>query len=348
MAEPRAFVSIIVPCRNERRHIAGLVESLVANDYPADRREMLIVDGMSDDGTREVLDQLAGRHEELRVVDNPDRTTPAALNRGIEAARGEIIVRADAHALYPPEYVRRLVEALEATGAGNVGGRKRFVPGGPGAVAAAIALALGHPFGSGGARYRQPTSAVIPVDTVPFGCFPRRVFDRVGLFDAELIRNQDDEFNARLLRAGEQVLLVPGVQVDFFARTSLRQLWRMHYQYGLFKPLVVRKLGGLPTLRQLGPAGFLLALLMAAVGAILTPAVGRPLLAVLAGAYLLASLLVAGSTAVRSGRASAWLMPLAFGAMHFGYACGYLAGLAPALLRPAGRRTRLRDMPLTR
>lgn len=347
MAESRAFVSVIVPCRNERRFIAALVESLAANDYPSDRREILVIDGMSDDGTRDVLRELHGRHPELRVLDNPERITPAALNRGIEAARGDIIIRADAHAAYPPSYVRLLVEALEATGAGNVGGMKRFVAGGPGPMAEAIALALGHPFGSGGARYRRPTSEIIAVDTVPFGCFPRRVFERVGLFDPELVRNQDDEFNARLLRAGERVLLVPGVQVDFFARTSLRLLWRMHSQYGLFKPLVVRKLGGLPTLRQLAPAGFLLALVAAAAAAILAPPVGRPLLLALAGVYLAASVVVSFSTALRTRRLAACLMPLAFAAMHFGYASGYLAGLPSAFLR-AGVTARLRDLPLTR
>jgi glycosyltransferase involved in cell wall biosynthesis len=347
MPDAVPFVSVVVPCRNERRFIGALVESLAANDYPADRREILVVDGMSDDGTREVLAELAPRHPELRVLDNPDRITPIALNRGIEASRGEIILRADAHAAYPPTYVRRLVEALEGTGAGNVGGMKRFVPGGPGRLAEAIALALGHPFGSGGARYRQPTAALLPVDTVPFGCFPRRVFERVGLFDPELVRNQDDEFNARLLQAGERVLLVPGVQVDFFARTSLRQLWRMHYQYGLFKPLVVRKLGGLPTLRQLGPAGFLLALAAAAVVALTAPASGIPLLLALAGVYVLAGLLVSAVTAARTRRPAAGLMPLAFAAMHFGYACGYLVGL-PSALRRGGGPARLRDLPLTR
>jgi GT2 family glycosyltransferase len=341
------MVSIVVPCRNERRFIADLVSDLLANDYPADRRELLVVDGMSDDGTREVLAHLTGQHSALRVIDNPERITPAALNRGIEAARGEIILRADAHASYPRTYVRRLVEALQATGAGNVGGMKRFVAGGPGPLAQAIALALGHPFGTGGARYRRSTEEIVPVDTVPFGCFPRTVFDRVGLFDPDLVRNQDDEFNARLLRAGERVLLVPGVQVDFYARPSLPQLARMHYQYGLFKPLVVRKLGQVPTARQLVPAAFLVCLALAAMAAVLVPAFGVPLLLGLLALYLVASLLVSVAAALRMRRAAALLMPLAFAAMHFGYAWGYLRGL-PAVWARQRAAPRLRDMPLTR
>lgn len=340
------FVSIVVPCRNERRFITTLVESLVANDYPAHRREILVVDGLSDDGTREVLRELTGRLPGVRVLDNAERVTPAALNRGIEAARGEVIVRADAHASYPPHYVRRLVEALEATGAGNVGGMKRFVPGAPGPLAEAIALALGHPFGSGGARYRRATDTIVAVDTVPFGCFPRRVFERVGLFDPELVRNQDDEFNARLIRAGERVLLVPGVEVEFFARSSLRTLWRMHYQYGLFKPLVVRKLGAVPTTRQLVPAAFLVVLGLAAGAVVVAPRIGVPLLLALLGVYALASLAVTLATARRTRRSAAALMPLAFAAMHFGYAWGYLRGL-PAVWSGAGA-DRLRDVPLTR
>jgi glycosyltransferase involved in cell wall biosynthesis len=347
MADVRPLVSVVVPCRNERRYIADLVASLAANDYPADRREILVIDGMSDDGTRDILRALTARYPELRVLDNPERITPTALNRGIEAACGDVILRADAHASYPADYIRRLVDVLQATGAGNVGGMKRFVPGCPGAMPEAIALALGHPFGSGGARYRRVTSELRPVDTVPFGCFPRRVFERVGMFDPELERNQDDEFNARLLRAGERVLMVPGVQVDFFARTSLRLLWRMHFQYGLFKPLVVRKLGGLPTLRQLGPAGFLLALVAAAVVAVVAPPVGWPALLVLAGGYLATSLAVACLAAVRTRRVAACLLPLAFAVMHFGYACGYLVGL-PSALRRGGATAGLRGLPLTR
>jgi hypothetical protein len=224
---------------------------------------------------------------------------------------------------------------------------KRFVPGGPGALAEAIAMALSHPFGSGGARYRRPTAALVDVDTVPFGCFPRRVFERVGLFDPELVRNQDDEFNARLIRAGERVLLVPGVEVAFFARTSLRNLARMHFQYGLFKPLVVRKLGAVPTARQLVPAVFLVCLGLAAVAAVAAPRLGVPGLLGLVGVYAGASLGVTLSTAWRTRRLAAGLMPLAFGVMHVGYAWGYLRGLragrtgASAIPRPC-------DMPLTR
>lgn len=217
----RPFVSIVVPCRNETEYIRPLLDSILANTYPRDRLEVLIVDGMSDDGTRAVIAEYVARHPVIRLLDNPKRITPCALNLGISRARGTIIVRMDAHASYPPNYVADLVDWLERTGADNVGGAWVTLPGGDTATARAIAAALSHPFGIGNARYRLGTTELREVDTVPFGCFRRDVFDRVGLFDEELVRNQDDEFNFRLLRAGGRILLVPGVVSHYYARRTL-------------------------------------------------------------------------------------------------------------------------------
>jgi glycosyltransferase involved in cell wall biosynthesis len=324
-------VSVVVPCRNEAEHIGPCLASIVANEYPADRREVVVVDGMSDDGTRERVREIASVHPEVRLVDNPARVTPAALNLGLAETSGAIVIRMDAHVRYPRDYIRRLVQALEASGADNVGGVLRTLPGGPGRVAEAIALAMAHPFGVGNARFRTGAAAPTWVDTVPFGCFRRSLFERIGGFDPELVRNQDDELNGRIIRSGGRILLLPDLVVDYLARGSLGKLGRMYYQYGYYKPLVVRKLGEVPTLRQLVPAGLLLALATAAVLAWLAPRPGLAALAAVAGAYGLGVLAATGLTWWRTRRGAALLLPLVFPVLHGAYGWGYLRGLAPAL-----------------
>jgi glycosyltransferase involved in cell wall biosynthesis len=328
-------VSIVVPCRNECHHIEPCLTSILENDYPADRREVVVVDGMSDDGTRERIRDFAARHPGVRMLDNPDRLTPAALNIGIAETRGEVVIRMDAHGRYPRHYIPRLVETLMTSGADNVGGLFHTVPGGPGPVAEAIAMAMTHPFGVGNARFRTGIAAPTWVDTVPYGCFRRSLFERIGMFDPELARNQDDELNGRIIRAGGRILLLPDVALDYFARESLGKLGRMYYQYGYYKPLVVRKLGELPTVRQLVPAGLLVALAVSALLAWLVPAVGQVALAAVAGAYAAGVLVSTLSAWYRTRRPAALLLPLVFPLMHGAYGWGYLRGL-PLGLR--GRR----------
>jgi len=220
-------VSVIIPCREEQAHIGACLRSVLANDYPQDRIEILVVDGMSRDGTPAIVAEVAQEHATVKLLENPQRTVPAALNRGLREARGEIIMRMDAHALYPRDYISGLVAWLLSSGADNVGGVCVTVPANRTATARAIALALSHPFGVGDAQHRVGVQEARWVDTVPFGCYRRSSFDRVGGFDEELVRNQDVEFNHRLIRRGGRVLLVPGIKSYYYARGSLRQLARM-------------------------------------------------------------------------------------------------------------------------
>ncbi|HEX7122532.1 MAG TPA: glycosyltransferase family 2 protein [Gemmatimonadaceae bacterium] len=321
------LVSLILPCRNEERHIGACLDSLVATAYPHQHLELLVVDGESDDATREIVARYASAHPWIRVIDNPDRIVPAALNRGLRAARGEVIVRVDAHALYPPEYIPRLVRALDDTGADNVGGRVITLPADPSETAYAIAQALSHPFGVGNAYFRlagDGPAAPREVDTVPFGCWRRAVFDRIGTFDEELVRNQDDEFNYRLRRAGGRVVLVPDVVAYYYARASRRQLARMLYQYGYFKPLVARKVGAVVTVRQLVPPAFVAVLVSGAVLAPFWPPAAVAWAAALVG-YAGATLACAAYTArgLRSMMALAATFPL----LHVSYGYGFLRGL---------------------
>lgn len=324
------FISIVIPCRNERAFIGPCLDSVAASDYPKDCLEALVVDGMSTDGTRAIVERHAAEHPTVALLDNPQGIVPTALNIGIRRAKGRIIVRLDAHASYPRDYLSKLVAWLERSGADNVGGAWHTRPANGTPQAAAIAAGLAHRFGVGNAHYRLGVREPRWVDTVPFGCYRREVFDRIGMFDEDLVRNQDDEFNARLIRRGGRILLVPDVVSDYFARESLSKVWRTYYQYGYFKPLAARKIGAVMTVRQLLPAIFVLALLA---GVVLTPfAAGRVMLGALLGVYAAADLVFAVQAGrPHGGRTMLWLT-LVFPALHVSYGLGSLHGFATFIL----------------
>lgn len=333
---PQPFVSVVVPCRNEERYIAACLESIRASDYPHDRMEVLVVDGMSQDRTREIVARDAAAHPWVHLLDNPEQITPAGLNRAIRAARGEVIVRMDAHVEYAPDYISRSVAALRESGADNVGGVIVTRPADRTAAARAIALGLSHPFGVGNSYFRIGTRHRRWVDTVAFGCFRREVFEQIGLFDEDLVRNQDDELNARLIRHGGRILLVPEIVSYYYARGSLRHLGRMYYQYGLFKPLAAQRAGGFVTVRPLVPPAFLLVL----VGLGTLSAWWRPagmLWGGVAGTYLAVILGCAGYAARTHGVKTALALALVFPVLHFSYALGFLSGLVHRMRRSKGR-----------
>jgi glycosyltransferase involved in cell wall biosynthesis len=342
-AVPR--VSIVIPCRNEAGYIERCLDSILATDYPQDRLEILVCDGRSDDGTREILARYRSGRASVILLDNPQGTTPSALNAGIAAATGDIVVRMDAHVLYPPDYIRRLVQGLEESGADNVGGVLQTEPAEDTAVAKAIAVAMSHQFGVGNSHFRVGVSAPREVDTVPFGCFRRELFARVGLFDEELIRNQDDEFNLRLITRGGRVRLLPDVTCRYFARRTLAQLFLMYYQYGYFKPLVARKVGRVMTVRQLVPALLVASVATFASLSLWLPA-ARGWLFLLVSLYGSLVVVFALSALPRHGLPCAIALPVVFPTLHFSYGIGFLVGTWDHLL--ARRFTRPKAFGLSR
>jgi glycosyltransferase involved in cell wall biosynthesis len=319
-------VSVIVPCRNEAGFIARCLDSILATSFDRSRLDVLVVDGRSDDGTRDIVADYAARFVCIRLLDNPKQITPAALNIGIAASRSDIIIRMDAHNIYPRDYITSLVEWLRASGADNVGGLWVTRPSRDTPVARAIALSLSHPFGVGNSYFRIGATEPRWVDNVPFGCYRRDVFDRIGLFDEDLVRNQDDELNLRLIRSGGRILLVPSIVSHYHARASLAKLWRMNFQYGYFKPLVIRKIGAVMTLRQIVPATFVTSLV---VSGVLAP-VSRSMSVLFSGillAYLAANLAVAIPSIRRHGWRCAAALLLAFPTMHVGYGVGFITGV---------------------
>lgn len=340
-------VSIIVPCRNEARFITKFLDSVLANDYPKTNLEVLIIDGMSDDGTRDIIKSYTERHGFISLLDNAKKITPAALNLGIRCAKGEVVMRMDVHAEYPTNYISGLVSVLLESGADNVGGLCVTVPAKNTVIGKAIAMALAHPFGVGNSYFRIGVTEPRWVDTVPFGCYRKEVFDRIGLFDEDLIRNEDDELNLRLIKHGGRILLVPQIVAYYYARDSLRKLWRMYFQYGYFKPLVARKIGGNLTIRQLVPGAFVLSLVLLTV---LAPWSG--LASLLAGGllstYVAANICASWITAVRTKAKSAFALPLIFPVLHFAYGLGFLKGAFDFLLLPQFGSNTMLDVDISR
>ena len=256
------MLSVICPIYNEEKYIAKCIDSILAQDYPKDDLEVIFVDGISSDRTREIVAEYSAKYPFIRLIDNPDRIVPPAMNIGIKASVGDIIVRLDAHAVFPQNYFSELVKNLHKLDADNVGGVCRTLPINDTSVCRSIAYVLSSSFGMGNSHFRIGADSIKEVDTVPFGCFKRELFDRVGYFDEELTRNQDDEFNGRIIKNGGKIFLLPDLVIDYYARDTVAKVYKMFYQYGLFKPLVNKKLGQPATIRQFFPLLFVLGLIL--------------------------------------------------------------------------------------
>jgi glycosyltransferase involved in cell wall biosynthesis len=325
------FVSIIIPCREEEKYIAQALESILANDYPHDRLEVLVVDGTSTDDTREIVEGFSRDYPFIKLLDNPRKITPAALNIGVNRAQGDTIIRMDSHSTYPPNYISSLVDWQEKTGAENVGGVGRTLPGADTPMARAIALGMSHPFGVGNVYFRIGASGPRWVDSVPFGCYRREVFEKIGLFDEDHVRTEDDEFNLRLLKNGGRILMIPDLIVEYYARETLSKLWRMYYQYGYFKALVARKLGWVLRLRHIIPFLFVFTLGVFFLLSWWFPVLGHLGLIFLV-VYFLMDILFAGLAGRKQGLAVTACLAVVFPTLHFSYGIGFFKGLVDFFL----------------
>lgn len=251
-------VSILVPCRNEIEFIDGFIQSIKKQDYTAEDLELIIIDGMSSDGTYEYLK--ARKDQDYKILINPKKIVSTALNLGLFHATGDIILRLDVHCVYPKNYISSLVAFHKKNdNVGSVGGRSITQSPVDTKIGKLIALAGSTPFGVGNSHFRVTHNLnPMEVDTVPLGCWKKEIFEEVGLFDPELIRNQDDEFHQRLIKNNYKVIMLPHIRLIYFSRKSIMQNMNMYYQYGLYKPLVCKKIGKITTLRQLMPSLFLI------------------------------------------------------------------------------------------
>jgi glycosyltransferase involved in cell wall biosynthesis len=335
MAPPvRPLITVIVPTYQEASYVDRCLRSLTQGSWPADRLEVLVVDGGSTDGTRERVEEWARQHSGVRLIDNPDRYAPYAFNRGICAARGEVIAIMGAHAEADDQWLKRVWEDLqEHPEIAGVGGRWEIVGESP--VGEALARAQSSRIGVGQNSYRTGGDAGY-ADTIVYGAYRRQVFERHGLFDEEMVRDQDDEFNIRLTAAGEKLWYDPRINMRYYGRASYSRLWQQYYQYGFWKVRVWQKVGRLGSWRQFAPMAFVGG---AFASLLLVPLGGAPAWAAAGYWGLYGAAVGAGSLAAAHGRLGSW--PLVAGAvvvLHAAYGLGFWEGLLRFGLMRQGAR----------
>jgi len=318
------MLSVIIPCRNESRHIEACVRSILEQKRPSGGMEVIVADGLSDDGTRAILEALAKEHPELRVVDNPRRVTPCAMNAGIREARGKYVAILGAHCEYAADYLRTCVELLDehpevACAGGPIYSAGRSVFG------QAVAAAMSHPVGIGNAKHRHPNyegyaeGACYPV-------FRKEVFETIGLYDEMLVRNQDDELNYRLTKQGGKVFLSPRARSTYFVRETISSLFRQYFEYGYWRVAVLKKHRMPASFRHLVPLIFLIGLIVSFILALIVPEGWRLLM--LAGPCVYALILcgVGLHLSRRAGWKIGFLFPVAAATLHIAYAIGFMWG----------------------
>jgi len=344
LSEPLPFATVIVPCRNEEEHIGRCLDSILANDYPKDRLEILVLDGMSEDKTREIVTAYAQRHPLIRLVDNPQRHIPSAMNLGIQNARGETVIKMDAHSTYQRDHISLCVRYQGQYGAENVGGVCAIRPGADTLLAKAIVLGLAHRFGSGNANVKVGVSKPTWSDTAGFGCFKKDLFDRIGMYDENLLSSSDLDLNQRIQAAGGRILVVPDIVIRYSADANLAAFRRHVFADGVWVSYVLKFRKKAWSWRHWVPAFFVLSLLASFGLAAANRAflwLGAGILSVYAAVSLGVSLQIA--LRERDSRFG-FLLPVVFAVRHFVHGFGTLYGSLLVLLpgqRWKGRRRRV-------
>jgi succinoglycan biosynthesis protein ExoA len=335
---------VIVAARNEEGFIEDCVRSLLEMDAPTGGFEVIVAEGRSADRTREILDRLVNANDRLRVVDNPKQIAPAAWNAAIREARGRYIAIMGAHARYPRDYIVRCIEFAERTGADNVGGPA--IAEGKSYAQRANAASHHSPFSVGGASWHS-LEYEGPARTVFGGFYKRDLFDRVGYFDEELVRDSDAEFNFRLELHGGKIYQSPSIHSWYEPRGSTLTLFKQYRQYGYWKVRILQKHGRTPAIRQYVPAVFVSGLVVLVVAALAAGLLGaeppatisRDALVAVLASYALILAIASVTTAAQYGWSLLPILPLTFASYHAGYGVGFLTGIYDFLIR---KRTRPR------
>ncbi len=320
------IITVIIPCLNEEKYISHCLNDILISDYNKSKMEILVVDGMSSDETREIVALYGKKYAYIKLLDNPDKIVPKAMNLAIKQATGEYIIRLDAHASYPKDYFSKLVKYHKELGAANVGGTILTDIRNKNIKSNAIKLILSHPFGVGNSDFRTGVTKIKEVDTVPFGCFHRSVFKQFGFYDERLVRNQDIELNKRIINGGGKIYLIPDVTCTYFARENFTDLAKNNFANGKWNILTAyfTKTFHSLSLRHFIPLLFILSLLVPSLLTIWIPIVGW-IAPISLGSYL--ALVIIISLKLNSKETTLLYLVIGFLILHLSYGLGSLIGL---------------------
>lgn len=319
-------ITIVIPCRNEEKFISKCLYSVVNSNYPTKLMEVLVIDGMSDDNTREIINSISKQYPVVKLINNPAKIVPTAMNKGIKNANGDYIIRLDAHGKYPPDYFTKLIEWSKKLDADNVGAvwitdvlkkNKKSI---------AIVKVLTNKYGVGDGLFRIGANEPKIVDTVPFGCYKKSVFDKIGLYNEKLVRNQDIELNKRIAKNNGKIYLVPDITCIYYAREKYAAIAKNNYRNGLwniYTVYITKKIFSL-SLRHFIPIGFILSLIIPLLLSILYV----NLLWITAAVFIAYnSLIISQVVKINHSSTSFFNLFWAFYTLHFSYGLGSLIGL---------------------
>jgi len=326
------FVSIIIPCRNEERYIGRCLNSIVANDYPKDKMEILVMEGKSEDKTREIVEKYSPKCPFIKILENPKKFTNFAFNIGIKEAKGEIIMVMGSHAIYEKDYISKCIKYLKEYNADSVGGITKILSSKDNLIGKAIALSLSNSFGAGNAYYKTGFSGKPRwVDTVFGGCYKREVFEKIGLFNEKLIRSQDMEFNLRLKRAGGKILLAPDIVSYYYPKSNLKDFFLHTFGDGIWAIYPLKFVKIHLRIRHYIPFIFVLSLIGTGLLGFFLP-ISFWLFLFIVGLYFLANIYFSFKIALREKDLRyLFLMPIVFACRHIGYGLGSIWGLVKIL-----------------
>ena len=318
----KPFITVILPVRNEDKHIERTLNSIVGQTISKDFLEVLVIDGNSSDSTPEIISLYSQKYNYIKLLKNPDQNTIAALNLGIRESSGDIIIRVDGHTYLEKDYIEQCIDALQRTGADNVGGAMR--PTGETYIQKAIAFATRSFFGIGPGKFHYSQKEEY-VDTVYLGAFRKKIFEEIGVFDPEMNYSEDNELNLRIIKKGGKILLSPKIKSYYFPRKSLKELWNQYLKYGYFKIKAIQKHKLTSSLRHFVPAFFWGTLFVSAVLSLFNQAF-LYLFYLLVGSYFAATILFSLKISLSNGLQYFFVMPFVFATLHLSYGIGFLKG----------------------
>ena len=321
-----SFISIVIPILNEEKYIATCLDSVLSSDYPHKNLEILLVDGMSSDGTRDIIKKYQEKYDFIELIDNEKKIAPVAMNLGIRSAKGEYIIRLDAHASYPVDYFSELIAWSEKLDAQNVGGVVITDVKNKNKKSNSIKEVLSHKLGVGDSEFRTGTKELKEVDTVPFGCYKKEIFEKYGYYDERLVRNQDIELNKRIINGGGKIYLIPTIKCTYFARETFISLAKNNYSNGFWNMLTTYYTNTLSSLslRHFIPLLFVLSLFLPLILSVVYPKILW--IAILSlGSYL--SLVILISIKLQNNSNSMLYLTMGFLTLHFSYGLGSLLGV---------------------